>query len=315
MRADPEKGGTGSGVEALAWSESVTPNTLLALVRPFTLIAPVVGAGAGALTAAAALHVPVPWGGVGLALASACCATGASNAWNQAFDADIDRVNKPFRPIPAGHATFRGAMRLGDLLALLALALAAFVSVGFLACVGAGVLGTWIYSAPPLRTKRLTWGALLTIAIPRGLLVPVAGWAVVGDPLLAEPWALGSVMGLFVLGAAATKDFADIAGDRAHGCATLPVVWGVRKAALFIAPFLWAPFVLYPLLATLGLLSPPVWRFALLALALSSFGLATAAKLLKDPASLASERNHPAWRGMYLLLQGAHVGVMLVYVL
>ena len=33
-----------------------------------------------------------------------------------------------------------------------------------------------------------------------------------------------------------------------------------------------------------------------------------------DPASLASERNHPAWRNMYLLLQGAHVGVMLAYV-
>jgi len=258
----------------------VTPKTLLGLTRPFTLIAPVVGAGSGAITAAAALDVPVPWGGVALALASACCVTGASNAWNQVFDADIDRVNKPFRPIPSGAATPREAMLLGDLLALLSLALAAFVSLGFLICVGGGVLSTWFYSAPPLRTKRRMWGALFTIAIPRGLFVPVAGWAVVGDPLLAaEPWALGSVVGLFVLGAAATKDFADIEGDRAHGCRTLPVVWGVRKAALFIAPFLWAPFVLYPVLATLGLLSQPAWQLAILALALSSFGLFTASKL------------------------------------
>jgi chlorophyll synthase len=189
------------------------------------------------------------------------------------------------------------------------------VSVGFLACVGVGVLGTWIYSAPPLRTKRLTWGALLTIAIPRGVLVPVAGWAVVGDPLVPEPWALGAVVGLFVFGAAATKDFADVAGDRAHGCATLPVVWGERRAALFIAPFLWAPFVLYPLFAQLGLLSRPTWTLALLALALSSFGLYTASTLLKDPASLASDKNHPSWRNMYLLLQASHVGVMTVYLL
>lgn len=287
--------------------------TLLGLVRPFTLIAPVVGAGANAVAAASALGVPLPWLRVGLALASACAATGASNAWNQAFDADIDRVNKPFRPIPAGRTTVRAALRLGDGMALLALALGALVSPGFLACVGVGVLGTWFYSAPPLRTKRLTWGALLTIAIPRGLLVPVAGWAVVGDPLDPEPWALGAVVGLFVLGAAVTKDFADVEGDRAHGCRTLPVLWGPVRAARAIAPFLYMPFALYPGLAYLGLLSAPVLPFCVLALALSAFGLLTARALLRDPARLASERNHPAWRGMYLLLQGSHLGVMLVY--
>lgn len=289
--------------------------TFLGLIRPFTLLAPVVGAGANAFAAVAATGVATPWGKIALALLSACAATGASNAWNQAFDADIDRVNKPFRPIPSGATSVRGAMRLGDALALAALALAAFVSVGFLACVGAGVVGTWIYSSPPLRTKRLTFGALLTIAIPRGLLVPVAGWAVVTDPLVAEPWALGAVVGLFVLGAAVTKDFADVEGDRAHGCRTLPVIWGARRAANAIAPFLWAPFVLYPAFAAAGLLHPPIWRFALLGLVLSALGVKTAAALLKDPASLASERNHPAWRGMYLLLQGSHVGVMLVYLL
>jgi chlorophyll synthase len=209
----------------------------------------------------------------------------------------------------------RAALRLGDALALAALALGAFVSPWFLACVGAGVVGTWIYSAPPLRTKRLTLGALLTIAIPRGLLVPVAGWSVVEPPLLAEPWALGAVVGLFVFGAAATKDFADVEGDRAHGCRTLPVVWGIEPAARAIAPFLWAPFALYPVFAQLGLLSPPTWRLALLALVLSVLGVLTARALTRDPKSLASERNHPAWRGMYLLLQGSHLGVMLVYVL
>jgi 4-hydroxybenzoate polyprenyltransferase len=290
-------------------------HTFSGLVRPFTLLAPVVGAGSGAAVAIAATHAQAPWGKIALALASACAATCASNAWNQAFDADIDRINKPFRPIPAGHASVHAAMRLGDALALAALALAAFVSVGFLACVGAGVVGTWIYSAPPLHTKRLTFGALLTIAIPRGLLVPVAGWSVVSDPLVLEPWALGSVVGLFVLGAAATKDFADVEGDRLHGCATLPVVWGIERAARAIAPFLWAPFALYPVLAELGLLQPPTWRFAVLALVLSALGVLTARALTRDPKSLAFERNHPAWRGMYLLLQGSHLGVMLVYVL
>lgn len=289
--------------------------SLLDLVRPFTLIAPVVGAGANAFAAVAAHGLPTPWARIALALASACSATGASNAWNQAFDADIDRINKPFRPIPSGRVSVRGALRLGDALALLALALAALVSVPFLACVGVGVLGTWIYSAPPLRTKRSLFGALLTIAIPRGLLVPVAGWSVVTAPVTAEPWALGAVMGLFVFGAAATKDFADVEGDRAHGCRTLPVVLGAERAARVVAPFLVAPFVLYPLLSLAGLLARPFVAWAAVGTLLGAGGAWTARALLADPRSLATERNHPAWRGMYLLMVANQLAVLAVYAL
>src|SRR5688500_15650309 len=142
--------------------------TVSGLVRPLTLLPPVVGAGSGAAVAVAATHAATPWGKIALALGSACAATCASNAWNQAFDADIDRMNTTFRPIASGLASAPTALRLAAVLALLALALGALVRPWFLACVGAGVVGRWIYSATPLRTKRLTWGAMLTIAIPRG---------------------------------------------------------------------------------------------------------------------------------------------------
>ena len=38
-----------------------------------------------------------------------------------------------------------------------------------------------------------------------------------------EPWYIGGVFGLFLIGAASTKDFADMEGDRAGGCKTLPI--------------------------------------------------------------------------------------------
>ena len=165
--------------------------TIAGLVRPFTMLAPALGVLCAAGTAAAALHVAADGPLVAraaLGVLAALLANGASNSWNQAFDADIDRVNKPDRPIPSARATVASALRLGHVCAALGIAVAAAHAalaghVAFLACVAAGVVGTWVYSAPPLRTKRRLWLANLTIALPRGFLVPVAGWAVVANPL------------------------------------------------------------------------------------------------------------------------------------
>ena len=294
--------------------------TLAGLVRPFTMLGPVTGVLCGSIAASAALEVTWPLARVGLALAAAIFANAASNAWNQAFDADIDRVNKPARPIPSGQTTVAAAMSLGHACAMLSLG-AALVhaalaeSAWFAACVALGLASTWAYSAPPLRTKRSMLGALATIAIPRGFLVPVAAWSVVAAPTTLEPFALGLVPGLFVLGAAATKDFADVEGDRAHGCRTLPVVLGAARASRVVAPFLWAPFVLYPLLALAGVIARPVVAWAIVAALLGGFGLVTARALTKDPDGLATERNHPAWRGMYLLLLANQAAVAIVYTL
>src|SRR5687768_13361683 len=90
----------------------------LGLVRPFTLLAPFVGVASGALAAHGATGAPVGALAFALALLAAASATGASNAWNQAFDADLDRVNKSARPIPSGRATVAGALALGHVLAL-----------------------------------------------------------------------------------------------------------------------------------------------------------------------------------------------------
>jgi chlorophyll synthase len=296
----------------------VDPRTVLGLVRPFTMLAPLVGVLTGAATAAAATGTPLRALPLLLAAAAAVLANGASNAWNQAFDADIDRMNKPTRPIPAGRATVAGALRLGHACAVAGLAAGAGHAVlegrvAFLLCVAGGVLATWVYSAPPLRTKRRLWLANPTIALPRGFLVPVAGWATLAPVTSAEPFVLGLVPGLFVLGAATTKDFADVEGDRAHGCRTLPVVLGLAPAARIVAPFLGLPFLLSPVLAAAGWLGPSVLRFAVAGGVLAAGGAWTARALLRDPSSLATERNHPAWRGMYLLMLATYGAVLAVY--
>ncbi len=284
------------------------------LVRPFTLLAPVVGVAAGACIAIAVTQQRASPIVLLYALVSALLVTAASNAWNHAFDVQIDKRNKPGRPIPSGLATSGEAILLGHGCAVVGLLAGYLTTPWFFVCVATGVFATWIYSAPPLRTKKRTWGALLTIAIPRGALVPVAGWALVAPPTTAEPWALGGVAGLFVFGAVVTKDFADTKGDREYDCRTLPVIWGAERAARFTAPFLVFPFLLYPLGSVLGLLTPSPAYTGVLAAALAVPGVVTARLLVRDPASLMERaENHPAWVLMYLLLLGSHVVTAVVY--
>src|SRR5439155_963547 len=77
---------------------------------------------------------------------------------------------------------------------------------------GTAAVFTVLYSAPPFRLKAVPYLANLVIAIPRGLLLKVAGWSCVRDFGRLEPWYIGAVFGLFLLGATTTKDFADVRG-------------------------------------------------------------------------------------------------------
>ena len=110
-------------------------------------------------------------------------------------------------------------------------------------CVAATAI-TFIYSVPPFRTKQRGIWANVTIAIPRGVLLKVAGWSAVKTSSGVEPWFIGGIFGLFLLGASTTKDFADMEGDARGGCRTLPIIYGVRRAAWMISPSFVLPFLL-----------------------------------------------------------------------
>jgi 4-hydroxybenzoate polyprenyltransferase len=178
----------------------------------------------------------------------------------------------------------------------------------------AASLLTWIYSAPPLRTKRHGVWANVTIAIPRGVLLKVAGWSTVKTILGVEPWYIGSIFGLFLLGAASTKDFADIEGDKADGCETLPILYGVRNAAWIISPFFILPFALIPLGVSRGFLTGNPKLLMILGPALILYGMYTVFLLVRKPEELAFTENHPSWTHMYLMMMVAQIGFALSYV-
>ena len=296
---------------------------LLELSRPFTLVAPALGFASGAATAYGAapreawhpdlLVYPL----IGSLMAAVLNA--ASNALNQIYDLEIDRVNKPKRPLPSGRLSLRAAWTFTCLTYAFAFGLAWLVEPGgrhecFWIVVIAAII-TVLYSVPPFRTKRLGIWANVTIAIPRGVLLKVAGWSSIKTVFGLEPWYIGTIFGLFLLGASTTKDFADMEGDARGGCRTLPIIYGVRRAAWMISPSFVIPFLMISAGACAGVLTGSFLLLQLLAVVMTGYGLYVCYLMLRRPEELAVEENHVSWAHMYRMMFVAQIGFALAYLL
>jgi len=179
------------------------------LARPFTLLPPLVGIISGAVCAFGSAHNPDParrvtWAVVLTVAIGSLCASAmnaASNIVNQIADLEIDRRNKPDRPLVTGEIAMPRAWAAAAVLYVLSIVptwlvvpyphesfaarLAAPLHLHaafFIYCVGA--LATFVYSFPAFgRTKRHWFAANFTIAVTRGGLLKVAGWSFVASVL------------------------------------------------------------------------------------------------------------------------------------
>lgn len=207
---------------------------LLELARPGNAIAAGVLTFTGGFVAGGALANPFA---VVAAVLATVFATAAGNAVNDYFDREIDRINRPDRPIPRGAVTPQEALLYSGLLFLGAVVAA--ITLPLLA-LGIAVLNLLALLAYTELFKGLPGVGNLVVAYLTGSTF-LFGGAAVGRPL-------GAAM-LFVLAALATltreivKDVEDIEGDREEGLRTLPIVIGERRSlwigvgALVVAVF------------------------------------------------------------------------------
>ncbi len=285
--------------------------------RPFTLVPPMTGIFSGALLGYGATHAPFNVAHVGLAVLAAGVLNAASNGLNQICDLTNDRVNKPHRPLPSGALTIRQAWMFTAATYILALAMVWVVNLQTFVIYVIAAISTFAYSAPPVRLKRHPIGSNLIIALIRGCLLKVAGWAAVATVLSSiEPWYIGSIYLVFLLGATTTKDFADIEGDRAAGCITLPVKFGATWSARAITPSFILPWLMLPLGLALHLLSGNAAAILALSVVMLVWGAYVAWLINKDPHRLVTEgENHPSWRHMYMMMMVGHLGLAGAYLI
>jgi 4-hydroxybenzoate polyprenyltransferase len=160
-------------------------------------------------------------------------------------------------------------------------------------------------------------GSNLIIALIRGWLLKVAGWAVIATVLHSiEPWYIGFIYFVFLLGATTTKDFADIEGDRVAGCITLPVKYGATWSARAIAPAFVVPWLLLPLGLALHILSGNRTAILALSVLMLAWGAYVIFLMNKDPYRLVTEgENHPSWHHMYWMMMAGHLGLAGAYLI
>lgn len=209
------------------------------------------------------------WSTLAAALATALTLS-AGNALNDAADADIDRVNRPNRPIPSGRATVQQARRFAAACVLAGLIFAALVSLeAFLIAVGAAVC----LAAYASLLKRTPLAGNLTVALLTSAAFYAGGVAVEGARHTYAP-----IVFIFLFTAARelVKDIEDMEGDALHGARTAPIVWGKTAAQAAASAFaltgvLWSPvpFLLewrgfgmpYLLVIAAGVNLPICWTF------------------------------------------------------
>jgi geranylgeranylglycerol-phosphate geranylgeranyltransferase len=161
------------------------------------------------------------WEQVFFACLSAFFISAGGNSINDFFDLEIDRINKPYRPLPQGEISPFSALRFSISLFLLGIILSFWVKplsilVAFVAC---GLL--IVYSS--LLKKRFLWGNL-TVSLVSALAFFYGGIATDDFRLSLIP--AGFAL-LFHLAREILKDVEDLKGDSFSGASTLPITLGV----------------------------------------------------------------------------------------
>jgi len=168
---------------------------------------------------------------------------------NDVADIDIDRVSSPERPLPNGDISEREMRDIGLVWLLLSLVGAYLVGYHAFFMVTIFTSAYYLYSAEPLRLKRIPVlsSFLISIAV---LVTFLAGYffaspdkTIYQFPIL---YSLGIII-VFTLGVN-IRDIKDVEGDRRAGIQTLPVIFGKYGkhivGVLLALSFLLAPFFL-----------------------------------------------------------------------
>jgi geranylgeranylglycerol-phosphate geranylgeranyltransferase len=150
--------------------------------------------------------------------------TAGANAINDAFDIDIDRINRPDRPLPRGTLTLHDARRMWLIVSITALGINLFLNSTALLIAVLAVVLLYFYSA---RLKRTVLIGNFVIGLMTGMAF-IYGGVVVGR---IEHALVPAIFAFLVnLARELLKDVEDMEGDRREHAMTLPIKYGVVTA-------------------------------------------------------------------------------------
>jgi geranylgeranylglycerol-phosphate geranylgeranyltransferase len=191
------------------------------LTRPHACAA----AAAAVLVTARLINRPLADEDTVLAMVVVFVITGAGNTLNDRFDADIDRVNAPTRPIPSGVVSRAAATAAAAALFASGVALSALLTwwCMVIATINSGLL--ILYAA---NSKRLGFWKNAIVGYLVGSVFLFA--ALDPDRVNLAIGVLAACAALATVAREIVKDLEDALGDRQHHAATLSLRVGERRA-------------------------------------------------------------------------------------
>jgi geranylgeranylglycerol-phosphate geranylgeranyltransferase len=173
--------------------------------------------------------------------------TAAGNVINDFFDAEIDAINRPDRPIPSG-AVSKGAARGFAVTLFLAGVLVSFFTNSL--CIGITIINSVLLIAYAAKLKRTPLIGNIVVAYLSASIF-LFGGALNGIDGLVRIIPVAAITFFAMLSRELLKDAEDVEGDREGGADTMPIRIGIKKtseialissvlavAASFI-PYLW----------------------------------------------------------------------------
>jgi geranylgeranylglycerol-phosphate geranylgeranyltransferase len=166
--------------------------------------------------------------------------TGAGNAVNDYYDREIDAINRPKRPIPSGRMSAQTALCYS--LSLFA-AGCLFASMVNLICLAVAAFNCVLLFLYARSLKAMPLAGNVCVAFLTGSAFLFGGAASGATGLFANRVTF-LLSFLISMSREIAKDIEDMAGDKAGGARTLPILAGERVAATLAAAFALSAVVL-----------------------------------------------------------------------
>ncbi len=173
--------------------------------------------------------------------------TAAGNVINDYYDVEIDRVNRPDRPIPSGQVSLPAARAFAVTLFLAGILVCICTNA---VCLLIAVFNSFLLIAYAARLKRLPFIGNIAVSYLAGSMF-LFGGAFSGPEGIIHVLPFAVMTFFAMLARELIKDAEDVEGDRASGAVTIPIRYGIRVTAVIA--------LLSVILAMLASLVPCQW--------------------------------------------------------
>jgi len=165
-------------------------------------------------------------------------ATGFSQSVNDYYDRELDAINDPSRPIPAGDVSLVEARINWIALAVSALLVSlVFAKVLMIILVILGLILAAIYSVPPIKLKQNVWVSAPAVGLGYACMSWIAGHMIFAEPTWIS-FFMSVINGGIATGLLFLNDIKSVEGDRKQGLKSLPVMYGEQTTLLLAFAFI-----------------------------------------------------------------------------